>query len=105
MWKSKPVYTNTRSIFWTHFIALIIGIIMGCMMDTSAFGHDWHMWDVQQLTSVRMTYCEGYMLAETKELGILLIEKVGDMNHNNLHIQKVDEYECVYGIEPLTLED
>jgi len=70
-----------------------------------AEAHDWHLWDTQQLTSVRMQYCEGYMLVETEELGILLIEKTGDLNHSQLHVTKVDEYECVYGTEPLTLEE
>ena len=71
----------------------------------NALAHDWHLWDSQTLTNVRMQYCDGYMLVETKEFGIVLIERAGDMTHQQLHVQKVDEYDCVYEIVPLKLED
>jgi hypothetical protein len=80
-----------------------IFLLMGVAKCSEA--HDWHLWDTQELTSVRMMYCDGYMLAETEEFGIILIEKIGDLNHSRLHIQRVDEYECVYETEPLILEE
>ena len=91
--------------YWGFLTGILVSILLTIGIARCSEAHDWHLWDTQKLTSVRMQYCEGYMLVETKELGILLIEKTGNLSHSQLHVTKVDEYECVYNTEPLTLDE
>jgi len=91
--------------YWGFLLGMIAGMLLIMGIAKCSEAHDFHLWDEQKLTNVRMTYCDGYMLVETTELGILLIEKTGNMSHKQLHIQQVDEYDCVYETFPLTLEE
>lgn len=92
---------NLTTLIWLF----ILWILWHSCVTHKAHAHDWHLWDTQTLTSVRMQYCEGYVLVDTKEYGIVLIERGGDLKHSQLHLTKVDEYDCVYEMEPLRLEE
>lgn len=79
-------------------ILYVVGWCMGFWTATEVYGHELELGDTGQLTNVRMAYCVGYALVETEELGIMVITKSGDFNHNQLHYTLVDEFDCVYNI-------
>ena len=87
-------------------MGFIVGFIAGMALllgvAKCSEAHEGHLYDEGKLTKIKMVYCtEGatnYIVVQTAELGNILLLKTGDINHQQIHYEKVDEFGCVYDI-------